>query len=73
MLTNHAGVSIPFSHSNHNFDKLFAKRAFVQHYTLSNLQEGEFSDARNETAFLVKDYWEPDGDYGYGEEEEYNE
>ena len=72
MLTNHSGVSELFINSNLKFDKLYAKRAFVHRYSLSGLQEGEFSEARNDMAVLVGDYWEGD-DCGYGDEEEHNE
>ncbi|CAK80214.1 unnamed protein product (macronuclear) [Paramecium tetraurelia] len=60
MIGNTTAVSQVFSDVCYKYDSMFAKRAFVHWYINEGMEEAQFVEAREELAFLQKDYEEAD-------------
>jgi hypothetical protein len=53
MVSNSTAIAEVFSRIDHKFDLMYAKRAFVHWYVGEGMEEGEYSEAREESVLAV--------------------
>lgn len=70
-IANSTAIAEVFSRIDQKFDLMYAKRAFVHWFVGEGMEEGEFSEAREDLAALERDYEEVAAEESAEGDEEY--
>ena len=75
MIGNNTAIARPLQQRvAHKYDLLYSQRSFVHWFVGEGMEEGEFSEARESIALLVRDYneckHEPDTDNAMGDDDD---